>query len=798
MRAFTLYLIISLFSSNVFSQSITGKIVNLNNEPIEFAEAIAYESGKPIISELSNSEGYFNLLINKEGTFKIIIRQLGTLFYEKNIEINNTSVINLGVITFDNSKQLNEVTIIVKKKIIENKSDRLIYNVQSSVFSNGVSGDELLKNIPRIDPTSDGLKIIGKSNVLVMVNDKILNISGEDLKNYLKTLRSENIEKIEVITSPSAKYDASGNSGLINIKLKKKTNLGFDGNISTTFIQRTKPSINNSLSLNYSTERLIVNYNIFYGNENRQSNYKNNYFFTNETRKSIENTERINNGLSHNLNLDYQIFKGSNLGFYFNYGDWDNNLNRDSKVKFYDNMNTVYRSQNLPALTKSNYEGISFSPYLDIKLDTIGSKLKLYYNFNKNERYTNSIYNLENYNGDFTSLINSNQNSNKVDNTFNINAFGADFETIIFDSKVEIGAKYTNFKNDNDLKFYNSTSGSDLLDTSISNFFKYNERLLATYLNFSKSLSEKLYLTAGIRYEYTNIEGNLVTQNATNKNDYGNLFPNVSVSYDPNENNSYSISYNKRIYRPSLYDLNPFRIYSDVNNYTVGNPDLLPNITDNVELSYVYKGSLSFTIYGSKISNNWAYIINSENNNNTLITQPKNVLTTYDIGSDIGYNWKINSVISNYSSVNISYQKSKSSDPLLNDSDLKGFRGTISSNTVVSLNKSKTNKFFINMFYNTPGVEEMYVSKNTFMLRIGTSLSFFSKKLNINVYLTDPINTTIARNTVNFDDFQFKNRIFNDNRSLNTSIVYKFGNNKSKNNERKVDNSEKDRLIKDK
>ena len=348
------------------------------------------------------------------------------------------------------------------------------------------------------------------------------------------------------------------------------------------------------------------------------------------------------------------------------------------------------------------------------------------------------------------------------------------------------------------MKFYDSTSGADILDTSISNFFKYNEKLFATYLNFSKTLSEKVYLTAGVRYEYTNIEGLLVTQNTTNKNEYGNLFPNFSISYDPNDNNSYSISYNKRISRPSLYDLNPFRVYRDANNYEVGNPDLLPNITNNVEFGYVYKGNLSFTVYGSRISNNWAYIVSSENNNNVIVTQPKNVLTTYDIGSEIAYNWQINNSISNYSSANVSYQKSNSSDTSLDDNDLKGFRGTISSNTTITLNKDRTNKLFINMYYNTPGVEEMYISKNTFLFRIGTSLSFLSKKLNINAYLTDPFNTTIARNSVNFNNFQFENRIFNDNRSFNLSVVYKFGNNKSKNNERKVDNSEKDRLIKDK
>ena len=172
--------------------------------------------------------------VNKKGNFTLVIRYLGEILYQKTIALNENT--DLGVLKVDNAHQLSEVTLTAKKQLIEKKSDRLVYNVQNSLLSTGVSSDELLKNIPRIDPTSDGLKIIGKSNVLVMIDDRLLNISGDDLKNYLKTLRSENIDKIEIITNPSAKYDAAGNTGLINIKLKKKLNTGFDANISSTSI----------------------------------------------------------------------------------------------------------------------------------------------------------------------------------------------------------------------------------------------------------------------------------------------------------------------------------------------------------------------------------------------------------------------------------------------------------------------------------------------------------------------------------------------------------------------------------
>ncbi|GJH40468.1 TonB-dependent receptor [Capnocytophaga sp. HP1101] len=737
--------------------------------PIEFAEVILYENNKPLLSELSGKEGSFVLLVNKQGNFTLTIRHLGEILYQKTIQLESNT--DLGVLMVDNSRQLSEITVIAKKQLIEKKSDRLVYNVQNSLLSTRVSSDELLKNIPRIDPTSDGLRIIGKSNVLVMVDDRLLNISGDDLKNYLKTLRSENIDKIEVITNPSAKYDAVGNTGLINIKLKRKQNAGFDANISSTAILRTKASANNAVTLNYSNEKLIFNYNLFYGDESRNFENKNKLIFSDELRESIENTERIDKGLSHQFNADYQLAKAMNFGFYFNYSNWDNNAYGHSEIKFYNNEQSLLRTQQLTTNTLGDRKGLSFSPYLDIKLDTLGSQLKFYYNHNQN---TNNA----------TTELNTKQ---VTDYTFTINALGTDLETTLLNTKLEIGAKATYFNNDNRVNFGNN-----------SNDFLYKERLWASYFNLSRNLTEKLFLSAGVRYEYTQTEGILATQNITNEKRYHNWFPTASFSYEANDNHAYSLSFNQRIARPSLYDLNPFRVYKDANNYEIGNPDLSPNITTNIELGYVYKGNLSFSLYGSKIADNWAFVVSTENSNNTVVTQPKNALTTYSIGSELAYNWEISKRISCYSSANVSYQQSKSTNKNLSDGNLRGIQGTMLSNLTIALNENKTNKVFLNMLYNTKGVEEMYVSKNTFLMRLGASLSFLDQKLGISLYLTDPFSTTIARNSADYSTYTFENRIFNDNRSVHFSVVYKMGNNRSKTNEIQVDNSEKDRLIKDK
>lgn len=792
----TLFSMLMLGCFSVFAQDYTVKgIVKDSTQVIAFANVILTDSnGEMKTGTITEEDGSFNLT-TQQGTYTVTVSFLGYQTWKQTISVDQN--LDLGIISLNSQdNELGEVVVTAEKPLIERKADRLVFNVRSSVFANGVSADELLKNVPRIDPTSDGLSIIGKSSVQIMINERLLNLSGDDLKNYLKSLRSENIEKIEVITNPSAKYDAAGNSGLINIKLKKNSKLGFDGYITSTYTQRTKPSLGQSLKLNYSTEKLILEYNIYYGNDTRNIIHENEYIFENDTRISDEDTERQNKGLSNSFNMDYKVSTNSNLGFYFNYNDWDNDLIYTSKVKYRDNDNNIYRTQSLPSQLYGDYKNLSISPYYDIQLDTVGSKLKLNYNYVSNKTDSKNSLVAETFSGDFETMEDRSTSQNNVVNDFKINSLNIDFEFPWDSYKLDTGFKFSQFDTDNDISFYDTTSGTPVLDTVISNRFLYEERIYAGYINVNKKFSENFHASIGLRYENTSVEGNSITQQERFTNDYDNFFPSLSLSYDPSERNSFYLSYNKRILRPTLFDVNPFRVYQDAFNFSVGNPNLLPSITDNVELGYVYNGNLSLALFSSKIKENTAYVT-TVNNNQIIVTQPLNILTTYDTGIDLSYNWKILPRLNSFNSFNLTYQKSKSSNISFPDENLKGFNSIIASYNTLSLNEDRSNKVFVNAYYAFSGVEGIYQSKNVFMLRLGTSLSFLNRNLNINIYATDVFNTTIARNTIDFNEFILKNRIFNDNRSLSISATYKFGNNKSKQSNRDIDSSETDRINKD-
>ena len=228
-------LLVFLFNNQAFSQfKIKGKILDERNNPIEFLE-IQLKNKDSIIStsELTNEEGEY-LLNSREGEYTLLVRQMGDIYYKQKIDVfkdTQMETINISL----RAKELEEFVMVSssKKKLIERKVDRIVFNVDQSIASQGVDAIEVLQRTPKVDISKGAIQLIGKSNLGVMINGKLLNLSSAEIESYLKTIRSENISKIEVITTPPAKYDAQGNSGLINIILKKNLKEGWKGDLST-------------------------------------------------------------------------------------------------------------------------------------------------------------------------------------------------------------------------------------------------------------------------------------------------------------------------------------------------------------------------------------------------------------------------------------------------------------------------------------------------------------------------------------------------------------------------------------
>ncbi|KPE49885.1 TonB-dependent receptor [Chryseobacterium indologenes] len=677
-------------------------------------------------------------------------------------------------------KQIEGVTLTARKKMIERKADRLIFNVSNSVASQGMDGAEALATTPllKVDDNS-GISIIGKSGVAVMINERMLNLSGSELVTYLKSLRSENIEKIEVITTPPAKYEAQGNSGLINIVLKKNQNLGWSGSLTTSLQQQTYTGTSNSTTINYQNDKLRSSLKL------RQFKYEK-YSFENyriegaDGVKSSDDRRDFGDGLGANLSLDYQLSKKSNIGLIYDYGFGNSNMDINNNSDYsqngnYTNTLTTYAEH------RSENRQQTLSAYYDLKFGKQDNKLSFTGNYFSNTPGSTI---------DFTTIENSGQSfvvrtPSTVD--YKIYSGQADLTLPYKFAKTEAGIKFTNFDNNSDIAYLNLTNGSYVEDPVKSNVFEYNEKNYAAYLSFEKEFSEKWSAKAGLRYEYSTINGNSLTSGQQTENSYGKFFPTAYVTYKSNENNTFSLNYSKRINRPGFRAINPYRWYINVNSYFTGNPLLKPSINHNFELSYIYKGKLSASAYYQRSVDEFDQLANLQGENR--ISTFANFYNQNSMGVSLNYSdtffkfWE-----ANYSA-DLSYMNTE-----VFATDAASRKGTSYNFNVqnnLSLNKSKTVQLIFNYWFRLPSN-----SGNVYMdfagnFTSGLKLSLMERSLQMNLFVSDIFKQSRSRGEIYYTTGTHYYNNYYDARRLTLSATYTFGNKKVKGADRNVKFDEK-------
>ena len=382
-----------IYSSLLFSQiKIVGKVVNQKNQGVEFVEIILLSKDSIAIkSELTNSNGAF-FMNTEKGDYMLQLRQMGVVLYKQ--KINVVHDLDLGVLKIvENNVQLSEVVINTKKKLIERKVDRLVYNVENSIASQGMTGTDVLRNTPmlRVDD-KEGIFIIGKSGVSVMINDKILHLSGTELSSYLQSIKSDDIAKVEVITTPPAKYEAQGNSGIINIILKANTKVGWSGDLISTTQKNTQLGSQNDLTLNYKSNKINFSVNGY--------RYKNgfspvgtrdlitetgNEILTKEKRIDISSNDGIN------INTEYQLNKRSNISMMFEYYKAHYDMDAESESLYNNKITTPYQL-NTSSQQRWTTPSLTFDLFYDVELDTLGKKMSLSGNISQSYSDRNNTF----------------------------------------------------------------------------------------------------------------------------------------------------------------------------------------------------------------------------------------------------------------------------------------------------------------------------------------------------------------------------------------------------------------------
>lgn len=770
---------IILLPTAFFSQIITGKITH-SGKAGSYVEIIAVKDQKKQTA-ISDEKGNYSLKLSEEGNYTIKLIQDG-------MEVSHTDITVNGNVKQDffieekKEKQIEGVTLTAKKKLIERKADRLVFNVANSVASQGMDGADALATTPlvKVDENA-GVSIAGKSGVAIMINERILNLSSAELVTYLKSLRSENIEKIEVITTPPAKYEAQGNSGLINIVLKKNQNLGWNGSFTTGFQQQTYSGFSSSATLNYQNEKLRSSLKL------RQSKYQKhsfeNYRITGtEGLKSHDDRTDFGDGLGANLSIDYQLNGKSNIGFIYDYGRGHSNMDIENTSDYFQNDNyTNTLSTYAEHRGKSTQQTIS--AYYDVKFGKQDNKLSITGNYFSNLPKTTI---------DFTTKESSgNQFVVKSPSVVDYKIYSGQADLILpyqF-AKTEAGIKFTNFDNNSSIFYQNLDNGNYITDVLKSNEFEYNEKNYAAYFSLEKSFNEKWSAKAGLRYEYSVVNGNSLTSGQQSESSYGKFFPTAYVSYKSDENNTFSLNYSKRINRPGFRAINPYRWYINVNSYFTGNPFLQPSINHNFEFSHVYKGKLSTTLYFQRTLDGFGQLasLSGESRTSTFF----NFYNQNSLGATLNYSdtffkrWE-----TNYSA-DVSY-----TDMTVFTTDAsskKGYSYDFDFQNNLSLNNGKTIQLILNYWLRLPSNSGNLRWDFVGNLTTGVKMNLMDKKLQINVIVSDIFKQSRSKGEIFYTTGSHYFNNYYDARRLTVSATYTFGNKKVKGTNRNVNFDEKNR-----
>lgn len=604
MKKTLLSLLIHGLSFAGFAQTFTvgGLVKNQQNEAVGFA-AVSINQSKDstlVKADVADEKGTFKISGVPDGKYFVRVSAVGQQMYHSAVfDVAGQDVSLPAISMAPEAKQLNEVKVTGTKPLIEVKNDRMVFNVEASINATGSNALDLLQRSPGVQVDRDeNILVRGKTGVRIYIDGRPSPLAGKDLASTLKSMNSADIEAIEIITNPSAKFDAAGDLGIINIRLKKNAKLGTNGNVSLGAMFGITPKYNASLNLNHRDKKLNV-----FGN----------YGFNQGAWHNTTYDDQILNNVAYNklwhgiwrdtthsakIGADYFINSKNTFGFSANGRISNHNGGGESETFISQRNNLTADSLILSSRTSNPEKNKNLNLNVNYRYaDTTGHELNIDADYGRfSSRGVSYQPNKYRFQTSSDEPIERNYVS-KTPVDITIKSFKIDYEQPFRKGKLGYGAKLSDVKSDNTFNFYNVLQNVEVIDTNRSNRFKYLERVYAAYINYNISLGKKWDLQAGLRAEHTKSLGDLTSykHNDLDKVDttYLSFFPSGAISFRASKNHTWNLNYSRRINRPSYQNLNPFEYRIDELVYSKGNPFLKPEYANSFKLSHVYKGILT-------------------------------------------------------------------------------------------------------------------------------------------------------------------------------------------------------------
>jgi hypothetical protein len=683
--------------------------------------------------------------------------------------------------------EMKEIVVSAKKPFIQKLTDRIVVNVDNSIVNAGSSAFDVLERSPGvlIDP-NDNISLRGRAGVIIMIDGKITPMTGADLVNMLRSLPSNSIESIHIITNPSAKYDAAGNSGIIDIRMKKDQRMGANGTLTAGYGQGVYPKTNAGITFNYRNKKLNLfgNYNYAYRvNLNHlflDRNFFNNGVFNGADLK--DNYARMPfSAHATRFGADFFPSKKTIVGFVVNgnFNHFDRVMNNNSLV--INDQRKASSTFKTRAANNDDFHNIVANVNLKHNLDSSGREITADIDY--------GIYNTGSLTGTATKYFELDGGTLQPDYILNGDQDGKlTLKTAKVDyshpfgkaTKLEAGLKTSFVESDNDAKFWDVSNGTPQNDVNKTNQFFYEEENHAAYVNLSKEF-KKFNVQIGLRGEQTNVKTNQVKGNIQWDSSYFQLFPSAFFNYKLKEDKTLGISVSRRIDRPGYSQLNPFLFLIDVTTYATGSPGLLPQITWSYELSYTLK-TLSFTLGYSHTTNNQNIAIvrfkdvfpNIPADDNVTVQIPVNLTSSDYIGLTVAAPVRINQWWNMINNADIFYNKYNGN--LAGTALNNGTAATrISTNNTFTLLKGWTAE--LNANYNSGGRSGYMVFEPQWGMGVGLQKSMWKNKGTVRLSITDIFWTNLPKATITYNNYIENWHAQRETRVATLSFTYRFGKN---------------------
>lgn len=795
-RLFALFLILSILSLNTFAQQRTAKVAGTvggaDKNGLQAATITLLKAKDSAVVKMSVSDkaGKFEFESVADGKYLLLVSAVGhTKQYTPAFEVAGTAIEVAPITLAGQSKEMKAVTVTASRPMIEQKIDRTVLNVEASVTNVGANALEVLEKAPGVQVDKDGnISLKGKQGVIVMMDGRPSYLSGPELANLLKGMQASQLDQIEIMTNPPAKYDAAGNSGIINIKTKKNKIKGFNGNATVGLGQGVYFKTNESLSLNYRDGKmnLFSSYSFGY-NENFQQldifrRYKNDDKTTNAIFEQRAFMKKLNRNNNLKLGMDYYLTNKTTLGVVLSgaynpqTNDGDNTSYLKSPAGQVDSIVTA------DSYIKEVWKNASVNLNMRHQFDSTGRELTadvdyIRYDATNDQRFINSTY-TPGWVKRYDELLNG-------DLPLSINIYAAKLDythPLKKNAKLEFGVKSSYVNTTNKANYFEFVGAQWQPDIEKTNFFDYKENINAAYVSLNKQLNKKWGVQAGLRFENTNLEGDqtdidLNKRDSSFKRSYNGLFPTIYVSYSASEDNQFGVSFGRRIDRPSYEDLNPFMFFIDKYTYGAGNPFLKPQYSNNFELSHIFKGMLTTTLNYSLTKDlfnetfSQEKLPNGENGYATIVRQG-NIGRRENAGVSVSFQkpmakWLTVMIYSNYN-----YTKYKGT---VNGEEFSIEAGNLMLNINNQFRFNKGWAAELSGWYRTKGPEGQILLDAFGQMSAGISKQVLKGKGTLKLNVRDIFYTQIPKGEINFENTEAKFRNSRDSRVANLTFTYRFG-----------------------